>query len=472
MKGIVLSTILLLSSIVQAATDDLFVPPQVFENTKHDQVYDLSGSYIKKSVALGIKNVAKTEQTEYYFAIEQDLLPGVVVEARESSRERPMKLEPTDLVNTEKNAAFFKLTFSEPLAPKAELDLSIGIAIMDQVKPLPETAPQDDEQWVLFQGSRYAFSAYPTVTQKLALKTLGVGVEELAIDSKDKADIADGLVKYGSYKSKEPFSAKPFQLRYHNPRALTKVDKLDRDIWVSHWGSSISFEETYWLKNIGTKLKSSFSRLDFQKQQSKLNLNLAAIREIDIPLKGEARDAYYYDLVGNVSTSNFRTNARESRLTIRPRYPVFGGWNYNFTIGWSYDLIDYVKSLPNDEYLLKIPFIDGPQDVYYETVNLNIILPEGASNAEVLSIFEAQENITTTFSFLDSKGRTAIQMKYNNILDSHKRGEIFVKYKYDTKDALRKPLSIAGTFFAIFVIALILGNLDISITKTLRKSKP
>jgi oligosaccharyltransferase complex subunit alpha (ribophorin I) len=56
---------------------------------------------------------------------------------------------------------------------------------------------------------------------------------------------------------------------------------------------------------------------------------------------------YYVDIVGNVSTSRFQPSkprkdplsevksAKDlSRLDIFPRYPVLGGWNYTFEIGY------------------------------------------------------------------------------------------------------------------------------------------
>ena len=100
-------------------------------------------------------------------------------------------------------------------------------------------------------------------------------------------------------------------------------------------------------------------------------------------------DVYFYDLNGNVSTSHLRTapstpKASESHqysvFEFRPRYPLLGGWNYSFTLGWDAPLSDYAGwDKENGRYLVGIP----PQTVIPTAVldeaEMKIILPEGAT---------------------------------------------------------------------------------------------
>jgi oligosaccharyltransferase complex subunit alpha (ribophorin I) len=104
-----------------------------------------------------------------------------------------------------------------------------------------------------------------------------------------------------------------------------------------------------------------------------------AIVRLAIPLKNGARNAYYTDIIGNVSTSRFRParGVADAHLEIQPRYPIFGGWNYTFRLGWNVDL-DKVERTSGAERVLKIPFLEGPENIQYGSFDLTVILPEGS----------------------------------------------------------------------------------------------
>jgi oligosaccharyltransferase complex subunit alpha (ribophorin I) len=104
-------------------------------------------------------------------------------------------------------------------------------------------------------------------------------------------------------------------------------------------------------------------------------------------LKVGSLTPYFTDVIGNVSTSRFRSNKREAVLDIKPRYPVFGGWNYPFRVGWDADLKKFLRKLnTGNSYVLNVPFLEGPKQpegIVYEHVELRIILPEGAEYANL-----------------------------------------------------------------------------------------
>ena len=98
---------------------------------------------------------------------------------------------------------------------------------------------------------------------------------------------------------------------------------------------------------------------------------------------------YYYDLVGNVSTSRFNNAPtvlkgqpvmKPSILEMKPRYPLLGGWNYTFTLGWDTDLARvgaYNKS--SGEYMLEVPVMIAVPGAVVDNLEVKIILPEGAT---------------------------------------------------------------------------------------------
>lgn len=100
-------------------------------------------------------------------------------------------------------------------------------------------------------------------------------------------------------------------------------------------------------------------------------------------------DAYYYDLVGNVSTSHLRTapsvpkgenSDRYSLLELRPRYPVMGGWNYSFTLGWDSPLEDYAGyDKATGKYVVGVPLMTVIPTAVVDEAEITLILPEGAT---------------------------------------------------------------------------------------------
>jgi len=58
---------------------------------------------------------------------------------------------------------------------------------------------------------------------------------------------------------------------------------------------------------------------------------------------------------------------------------VYGGWNYTFQIGWNVDL-EKVERVEEGglERVLKVPFLEGAENIQYEKFDVRIILPEGA----------------------------------------------------------------------------------------------
>lgn len=172
----------------------------------------------------------------------------------------------------------------------------------------------------------------------------------------------------------------PVTVRFEFTKPVTHVSVLERDIEVSHWGGNVAFEERYTLYHRGANLSSLFNRVKWAQQQY-YNPNSYALKEMRFPLRVGSADPYYTDAIGNVSTSKFRSNRREALLEIKPRYPVFGGWKYPFTIGWNSDAKNFLRKLSGGSHVLNVPFLEGPKQVEgteYERVQVQVILPEGA----------------------------------------------------------------------------------------------
>ena len=69
--------------------------------------------------------------------------------------------------------------------------------------------------------------------------------------------------------------------------------------------------------SLGAKLKGSFSRYDFQRNPQS---GPSAVKSYKTILPAAAKDVYYRDEIGNISTSHLRDDDDYVELELRPRY--------------------------------------------------------------------------------------------------------------------------------------------------------
>lgn len=136
-------------------------------------------------------------------------------------------------------------------------------------------------------------------------------------------------------------------------------------------------------------LKGHFSRLDHQSQAFFKKPAPHVLPALTLHLPSGIHDTYYYDTIGNVSTSHLRVAPsppknsnvkRYSVLELRPRYPIMGGWNYTFTLGWDAPLGDSAKwDKTTGKYIVEIPIMTPIAGAVVNNAEVKIILPEGAT---------------------------------------------------------------------------------------------
>jgi oligosaccharyltransferase complex subunit alpha (ribophorin I) len=281
---------------------------------------------------------------------------------------------------------FYRVRLAKPLPPKAQQTLAISYSLLSSLHPLPSSIQQQDTQFLVYSFSAYWPSSYVTLKQKTEVKFGTTNVPEYSIIPGTKGGPESPQKEgtkftYGTFGEVPAGAFEPVKVRYEFTKPLIHVSRLERDIEVSHWGGNVAFEERYTLHNRAANLSKQFSRVDWAQQQY-YNPVTTAVRELKFPLRVGSLDPYFTDVIGNVSTSRFRSNKREANLEIKPRYPVFGGWNYPFRVGWDADLKTFLRKLTAGEgYVLNVPFLEGPKQaegIEYEHIKLRVILPEGA----------------------------------------------------------------------------------------------
>lgn len=277
------------------------------------------------------------------------------------------------------------MKFNKPLAPKAQITLGVTYSYLSVLTPLPAHIAQADKQYLVYTFSAYAPSAYVTLKQKTEVKFPSVIVPEYTIIPGTKGEAespqkSGAKFTYGPYGEVPAGAVEPVRVRYEFTKPLIHISKLERGVEVSHWGGNIAFEERYTMTNRAANLSKQFNRVEWA-SAIYYNPPTTAIKELKFPLKVGSLTPYFTDVIGNVSTSRFRSNKREANLEIKPRYPIFGGWNYPFRVGWDADLKKFLRKLNGGGYILNVPFLEGPkmsEGIEYEFIELRVILPEGA----------------------------------------------------------------------------------------------
>lgn len=141
-----------------------------------------------------------------------------------------------------------------------------------------------------------------------------------------------------------------------------------------------------------SSLKGHFSRLEYQSQNYHRKQSPHILSDFALHLPPGVTNAYFYDQNGNVSTSHLRAApsvAKGSKaiqysvLELRPRYPVLGGWNYSYTIGFDTPLQDSVGyDAKNGVYMVGVPVMTNIAGTVVNDAEVKIILPEGATYVE------------------------------------------------------------------------------------------
>ncbi|KAH8814907.1 Ribophorin I [Xylogone sp. PMI_703] len=452
-----------------------FKPPQVFKNANLVHIINLEKNYPKESINVVIENIASTPQDEYFlpFASAQMEKIGILEVKDRKDPDSPLfEVDPVEF-DQESDIQFYRIRLPNALAPGAQQTLGISYAFLSSLSPLPTAINQQDPQYLIYEFSAYCPSAYTTTKQKTEVKFPSTNIKEHTIiqGTDDKSEFPQ---KQGSKWTYGPFgevpagAVEPVDVRYEFTKPVIHVSKLERDIEVSHWGGNVAFEERYTLHNRGANLSKNFDRVEWAKNQY-FNPPTTAIKQLTFPLKVGSLTPYFTDVIGNVSTSRFRSNKREALLELRPRYPVFGGWNYPFRVGWDADAPKFLRKLKTgDKYILNVPFLEGPKQsegIVYEDVEVRVILPEGATNVAFhTTVPITSSKITAHKTFMDTLGRTTLVLRARNLIDDIRDRELIVTYDYSFLSGLRKPMVIFGSMVSVFVAAWVVGNLDTRIT--------
>ncbi|KAH8389479.1 hypothetical protein KR200_009280, partial [Drosophila serrata] len=414
-------------------------------NTNVERTLDLTSQLVKTTTKISAEDAAGKAIAEYVFFVAEPSLAYIAVKDNADKNVQVRK-------NDEQS---FTLTF-----PKASAKQTFVVETVSSkgILPHPEEIRQNDKQFVRYVGNLHLYSKYKTNAQKTNVKLSSSNI--LSHTQVKPYSVSANKITLGSYENVEALSQEPLVIHYENSSPFVTVNTLERTLEISHWGN-IAVQEAIQMTHTGAKLKGSFSRYDFQKEGRS---GQSALKSYKTYLPASASGVYYRDTNGNISTSNMNPGRDFIELELRPRFPLFGGWKTQYTLGYNVPSYEYMFSDGN-KYQLKMHLIDHIYDnMAIDEATVKIILPEGCSDIKLsppYSISRLPNELVHTY--LDTTGRPVISFTKSNLVESH-ISDFTLYYSFSKISLLQEPLLVSGFIYIIFVITIVFLRLDFSIT--------
>ncbi|KAI9201419.1 hypothetical protein LWI28_023219 [Acer negundo] len=354
---------------------------------------------------------------------------------------------------------FYAVSLPKGLGKGDSFTFDVLAVFTHALRPFPEKITQADIQLVVFQDSAHYLTPYIVKVQSLSVKLPDARIESFTKIENTK--IQGSEIKYGPYENLPSFSYSPIVAHFESNQPFAVAEELVREIEISHWGN-VQITEHYKLVHGGAQSKGEFSRLDFQ---ARPNIRGAsAFRNLLARLPPRAHSVYYRDEIGNISTSNLRSDSKKTELLIEPRYPMFGGWKTAFTIGYGLPLKDFLFASEGKRFL-NITFGSPMNELIIDNLIVKVVLPEGSTDISVSAPFPIEQSQETKVSHLDIAGRPVAVLQKTNVVPE--LNQYFqVHYKFNSLSMLREPLMLIVGFFCLFVAGIVCMHVDMSISKS------
>ncbi|RUS86217.1 hypothetical protein EGW08_006012 [Elysia chlorotica] len=455
MKSLIVICVLMHLAFCKTNTDAI---DKNIVNAKIERKIDISSHLVKTSTSVTLENKGTSSVRSFLFSIEP-LLKNSIAYVGATSKDDKEKLDvsPTT-VSGHSDKTFYRVTLRSALDAGKTTIVDVEAIFSHVLRPYPSEIAQAEKQLVVLEANLYFYSPYPTTSQTTTVITTSSNVESY---TKTKpVSQSDTSIIYGPYEDKAAFSEAPLKVHEENNSPFLTVTSMERVVEVSHWGN-IAVEEHIDMTHTGASLKGSFSRFDYQRQQD----GMASIKTFKTSLPASARDVYYRDEIGNISTSHMREMDESVEVELRPRFPLFGGWKTRYFLGYNVPSYEYLF-FKDDHYALKLRFIDHIyDDMVVDKMQLRIILPEGVKNIELKIPFDVKrQGDQVHYTYLDTLGRPVVVLNKNNLVEQHIQ-DFELHYTFQRLLLLQEPLLVVGAFYLLFLVVIIYVRLDFAITK-------
>merc|ERR1711936_1241737 len=350
MKNLILFGCLALLARVQSAAVETVNADVIVDSV--DRSIDIASQLVKINTKLTLTNNGKGAISGFHYGLEEAAKAKLAfIGATVGSSEKTyLRTNSVQIKDSPAGAGFYRIESKKPLSPKDSVTVEEETILEKALDLFPKELVQKERQLVLFKGNHYVFLPYKTKTQTTKVSLSGTSIESY---SKLKpVSVSDAVITYGPYANVEPFSFDEMSVHYENNNPFLVVTHMERVVELSMWGN-IAIEETIEARHNGAALKGSFSRYEFQRENS----GVAAIKSFKTFLPASANGVYYRDEIGNISTSAMRVLDDAVELDLRPRFPLFGGWKTHYVMGYNVPSYEYLYNSGND-FVLQMRLLD------------------------------------------------------------------------------------------------------------------
>ncbi|XP_048740407.2 dolichyl-diphosphooligosaccharide--protein glycosyltransferase subunit 1-like [Ostrea edulis] len=428
-------------------------------NSKVERKIDVATHLVKLTTTITLENTGKMPVKSFLYAMEPSLQNYLsFISANVKDKDEKLGISQS-VVASKKDVSFWRIELPSNLDIGKTMTIDVDSTYAHALTPYPAEITQSQKQQVLYNGNVFFFSPYITKSQTTTVTTTNTAIESYSKSPKPVAQ-SDRTVTYGPYEQREAFSEAELRVHYENNSPFLTITNLERIIEVSHWGN-IAVEEHISMRHTGALLNGPFSRYDYQRSQD----GLSSIKTFKTVLPASARDVYYRDEIGNISTSNLKEQDDFVELELRPRFPLFGGWKTQYYIGYNVPSYQYLFN-KGDNYALKMRFVDHVfDDMVVDQMTVKIILPEGSKNMRFEAPYDVQQGENQLhFTYLDTTGRPVIVIHKSNLAEQHIQ-DFQLHYTFQKMLLLQEPLLVVGAFYLLFLAVIVYVRLDFSITK-------
>jgi len=425
-----------------------------------DRTVDLSSQLVKSTFKLSLENKGQTPVKSFLFS----LFPGSESKVAffgatvGTSEKTYLRVSPAKVENSD--AVFKEIELKSPLTAGGSTSLSVEIVLGGALEMYPAAITQKEKQLVRFKGTPYVYLPYLVTTQTT---TVNLASSNLESYSKTKpVSLSDSTLTYGPYRDRAPFTVGDMTIHFENNSPMLVVSNLVRTIELSMWGN-LAVEEVVDVVHKGANLKGSFSRYEFQRESS----GVSSVKNFKTLLPAAAKDVYYRDDIGNISTSHMKVMDDAVELDLRPRFPLFGGWKTHYVVGYNVPSYEYLF-YKGDVHVLNMRLIDHIfDDMLVEQVEVKVILPEGVSDLKLDTPFPVKRGEDSKhFTYLDTSGRTVVSLFSHPgqlLTESHIQ-DFQLQFRYPHLAMVWEPLLLVAAFMLLYLLAIIYVRLDFAIT--------
>jgi len=425
-------------------------------NKKIERKIDISTQLVKISSKVTLENTGSASVKSFLLPLtkaEKEHLSYVNAQVGGSS----LKLTET-AVAEQPDLSFFKVDLKDALQAGKTVNVEVELVLIHTLAPYPEKIQQGEKQLVRYSGNHYALSPYATTSQTTTVALPSPNIESYSRLKPTQA--TDNSITYGPYEAVPALAVDPMTVHYENNAPFLSVTRLERVIELSHWGN-IAVEETIDILHTGAKLKGPFSRYDYQREHNAYS----SIKSFKTIMPASAKDVYYRDEIGNISTSHMRVQDDAVEVDLRPRFPLFGGWKTHYKLGYNVPSYEYLFS-SGDSYILKMRLLDHVfDDLVVDELHVTIILPEGVRNINLDTPYPVEQSQGDLhYTYLDTIGRPVIKAVARNLVENHIQ-DFTLSYNFPIVLMLQEPILIVIAFFILFLTVILYVRLDLTLSK-------